>query len=216
MLTVYLSTPSWLPHDARVVSWPLPKRRLSRCVSPLKLKLLTSAIFPLLHDAEMHVSDAFDNVVVFTELQWIGTAEENPEETPLPWPEGMLREVRALLKSSGPAAFCLFSSHRIFLAVALIGEMHTPFPIAALISSEMHMPSSQSLSFPLLVVYPRFALYVLIFALSPFARAQKGSGDIRDAFAKADDIASVRYLPYIVPCSSYSSPAEMSFGRSSP
>lgn len=38
----------------------------------------------------MTVSDAFDNFVVFSELQWIGTQDENPEEEALPWPSHML------------------------------------------------------------------------------------------------------------------------------
>jgi hypothetical protein len=49
--------------------------------------------------ADVHISDAFDNIVVFPEVQWIGTRESNPDETPLPWPADMLQVSPATLRS---------------------------------------------------------------------------------------------------------------------
>lgn len=47
-------------------------------------------------------AEQFDSVICFPEFFWIGTKEENPEEKPLPFPPGMLKDVRVIARSPDP------------------------------------------------------------------------------------------------------------------
>ena len=53
--------------------------------------------------SELHVTDQFEHLLLFSELVWVGTKDENPDETPLPFPASVAKVRCAALRCVGCA-----------------------------------------------------------------------------------------------------------------